>query len=111
LTGQEAATNVASGAMRRLFAWLAGAAGGLAAYRALRRRPPQLAPADTRAEELRARLAEARNAGDDAAEPEPEAGEVTVEPAVDEATPVDPEARRRAVHEQARGAIDEMQDD
>jgi hypothetical protein len=109
LTGQEAATNVASGAMRRLFAWLAGAAGGLAAYRALRRRPPQLAPADTRAEELRARLAEARNAGDDAAEPE--AGEVTVEPAVDEAAPVDPEARRRAVHEQARGAIDEMQGD
>jgi hypothetical protein len=116
LTGQEAATNVASGAMRRLFAWLAGAAGGLAAYRALRRRPPQLESpntradtgadtgADARAEELRARLAEARTAGEGGTEPE--TGD-----SLDEAPPADPDARRRAVHEQARGAIDEMQSD
>jgi hypothetical protein len=95
--------------MRRLFAWVAGAAGGLAAYRALRRRPPQLEPPDsgpdTRADELRARLAEARNAGDDGGEPEAD------EASADEAAPGDPDARRRAVHEQARGAIDEMQRD
>jgi hypothetical protein len=102
LTGQEAATNVASGAMRRLFAWVAGAAGGLAAYRAVTRRRPQPEPADTRADELRARLAEARVAGDD--REEFEAGETPV----DQAVAVDPDARRRSVHEQARAAIDEM---
>ena len=36
MTGQEAAATVASGSVKRLFAWVAGAAGGLAAYRALR---------------------------------------------------------------------------
>jgi hypothetical protein len=100
LTEQEAATNVASGAMRRLFAWVAGAVGGVAAYRALRRRHTA-DPADP-AEELRTRLAEARAAGDD--REEFEAGETPV----DEAVPLDPEARRRAVHEQGRAAIDEM---
>jgi hypothetical protein len=102
MTGQEATANVASGAMRRLFAWVAGAAGGLAAYRALRRARPQPELQDDRAAELRARLAEAREAGDD--REEFEAGETTV----DEAVPLDPDARRRAVHEQARSAIDEM---
>jgi hypothetical protein len=102
LTGQEAATNVASGAMRRLYAWVAGAVGGIAAYRALKRRPAVETPSDARAEELRARLAEARAAGDDRAEFE--GGETPV----DEAVPVDPDDRRRAVHEQARAAIDEM---
>jgi hypothetical protein len=57
---------------------------------------------DTRAEDLRARLAEARAAGSD--RDEFESGETSV----DEAVPVDPEARRRSVHEQARAAIDEM---
>jgi hypothetical protein len=102
LTGQEAATNVASAAMRRLFAWVAGAAGGLAAYRALRRRRPHPEVADVRADELRTRIAEAKAAGDD--RDEFEAGETTV----DEAVPVDPDARRRAVHEQARGTLDDM---
>ena len=89
--------------MKRLYAWVAGAAGGLAAYRALkgRRRMPATAP-DTRAEELKARLAQAREAGDD--REAFEAGEVTV----DEAEPLDPQARRAAVHEQGRAAIDEM---
>ena len=84
--------------MRRLYAWLAGAAGGLAAYRAFTHRRAALEPLaeqgqDPRADELRARLAEARE-GD--AEPggEPE--------------PLDPEARRRLVHEQGRAALDEM---
>jgi hypothetical protein len=97
LTEQEAATNVASVAMRRLFAWVAGAVGGVAAYRALRRRHA-VDPAD----ELRTRLAEARAAGDD--REEFEAGETPV----DEAVPLDPDARRRAVHEQGRAAIDDM---
>jgi hypothetical protein len=82
--------------MRRLYAWLAGAAGGLAAYRALKRRhaEPEAVPAapDPRADELRARLAEARGAEEPAA-----AGEQ-----------LDPDARRRLVHEQARATLEEM---
>lgn len=84
--------------MRRLYAWLAGAAGGLAAYRALKHhRPEPVALAeqapDPRAEELRARLAESHDGDAEAAV---------------EAEPLDPEARRRAVHEQGRAALDEM---
>jgi hypothetical protein len=87
--------------MRRLYAWLAGAAGALAAYRALghRRAAPELAPEtgpDPRADALRARLEGAR-------EPDPEP-----EP---EAEPADPEERRRVVHEQARAALEDMRGD
>jgi hypothetical protein len=84
--------------MRRLYAWLAGAAGALAAYRALTHRRRALAApaehaADPRAAELAARLAETRDGdAEPAAEPEP----------------LDPEARRRLVHEQGRAALDEM---
>jgi len=85
--------------MRRLFAWLAGVAGGMAAYRAFRRRPAETARHDP-AEELRSKLAEARAAGDD--RDEFEAGETTVDEAPD------PDTRRRSVHDQARAAIDEM---
>jgi hypothetical protein len=84
--------------MRRLFAWLAGVAGGMAAYRAFRRRPP--APRTDPADALRSKLAAARAAGDD--RDEFEAGETTVDEAAD------PDTRRRSVHEQARSAIDEM---
>jgi hypothetical protein len=92
--------------MRRLFAWVAGAAGGLAAYRALKSRRVEPEPAhDARAEELKARLAQARDAADD--RDAFEAGEVTV----DEAEPLDPQARRAAVHEQGRAALDEMRGD
>lgn len=83
--------------MRRLHAWITGAVGGAAAYRLLRRsrspeRAVELVPGpDPRADELRAKLAETQV--EDA------------EPAVDES----PEERRRRVHEQARGAIDDMQ--
>ena len=85
--------------MRRLYAWLAGAGGGLAAYRVLTRRRPKPAVAaepgaDPRAGELRARLAEARV-------------EVEEEP-VEAAPPLDPDARRRLVHEQGQAALDEM---
>jgi hypothetical protein len=85
--------------VRRLFTWAAGAAGGLAAYRAATRRKPApgAVPAEVDpAQELRAKLAEARS------EPEP----VAAEPAA----PDDPDARRRDVHEQARAALDEMRD-
>lgn len=77
--------------VKRLLTWVAGAAGGLAAYRAAARRQDRPAPAVEAeadpAQELRAKLAETRA---EATAPEPH-GE-----------------RRRAVHEQARAAIDEM---
>jgi hypothetical protein len=77
--------------VKRLTAWLAGVAGGLAAYRLFKRPAPAAVapPAPDPAEALRAKLAETKAA------PEPE--------------PADPDARRRSVHEQARAAIDEMQ--
>ena len=108
MTGQEAASNVARNtcsiaAVRRLFAWMAGAAGGLAAYRALNRKRSPLEPvADARAAELKARLEAARTATDD--RDAFESGEVTV----DQAEPLDPQARRAQVHEQGRAALDEM---
>jgi hypothetical protein len=86
--------------VRRLFTWVAGAAGGVAAYRAATRRRPaaEAVPAEADpVQELRAKLAEARS------EPEP----VTAEPA----GPDDPDARRRDVHEQARAALDAMRGD
>jgi hypothetical protein len=87
--------------VRRLLTWLAGAAGGLAAYRALARRRAAVAePAvdhDARAEELRESLARAREAEEEAPA---ESGGAD-----------DPDARRRAVHEQARTALDEMRRD
>jgi hypothetical protein len=89
--------------VKRLYAWLAGLAGGAAVYRAFRRQPPVAEPDP--AEELKARLAEARAAGDD--REEFEAGETPV----DEAPDPDVEARRRSVHERARTAIDEMKGD
>jgi hypothetical protein len=92
--------------MRRLHAWITGAAGGVAAYRLFRRRRDdvdehvvEVSPEpDPRAEELRAKLAEAR-----VEEADPVAAESP--PAPSES----PEERRRRVHEQARGALDEMQ--
>lgn len=79
--------------MKRLLTWMAGAAGGLAAYKAATRQKAEGAAAVEAevdpAQELRAKLAEAR-----AEEREPEG----------------PDDRRRAVHEQARAAIDEMRD-
>lgn len=101
---------------RNRIAWLGGAAlGAVALARALTRRPPPpvQAPAwhpeaepsgpDPRAEELRARLADARELADEREEFE------GAETPVDEAEPVaDPEARRRAVHESGRSAAEQM---
>lgn len=75
--------------VKRLLTWVAGAAGGLAAYRAATRRKPEPSPGavEDPAAQLRAKLAESR---------------------ADEVEPDGPDARRRAVHEQARSALDEM---
>ena len=101
--------------MRRLTAWLGGAASGIAAYRFLRRKhvatapgEPEAAPeADERAEELRAKLAETRSAEAvvDEAPAEPEDG---AEAQVAEPEPESPEERRHRVHEEGRATVDEM---
>jgi len=99
--------------MRRLTAWIGGAVGAIAAYRLLRRRPqataepsPEAAP-DTRADELRAKLAESRPAEPAA---EPVVHEPPPEPQTEEgmAEQESPEERRRRVHEEGRAALDEM---
>jgi hypothetical protein len=120
--------------VRRTWAWIAGGFGVAALVRALLRRgepgeetsiayapdtstavaeaeaessPERTGEAepevDPRAEELRARLEEAKAAGSD--RDEFEAGETTVDASV---SAIDLEARRRAVHDEARSAIDEM---
>jgi len=78
--------------VRRLVTWLAGTAGVLAAHRALTRRREPAPEPDMRVDELREKLAQARGAEEQA----------------EQAAAEDPDARRRAVHEQARAAIDEM---
>lgn len=104
--------------MRRLYAWIAGAAGGLAAYRLVARRrgaavaPEPSAPeseVDPRAEALRAKLDESRQA--EAPEPEATASPPASDAAETEATGTgagDPDARREAVHEHGRAAVEEM---
>jgi hypothetical protein len=105
--------------VRRLYAWLAALAGGVAAYRTFRRAPApapaelpdagpaDAGPADERAAELKARLEAARAAADD--RDAFEAGETTVDAAADPARDPEVDERRSSVHERARAAIDEMQ--
>jgi hypothetical protein len=91
--------------MRRPLAWLLG---GLAVFRFFRRRrSTQAAVADSRADDLRQRLAEARELSDD--RDEFESGETTVDQA-EPATP-DADARRRDVHEAARSTVEQMRGD
>jgi hypothetical protein len=89
--------------MSRLYAWVAGAASGLAAYRLLTRRHRHAGEAepelDPRAGELRAKLAEQHEAAEP---PEPEPAP---EPELELG---DPDLRRRGVHERGRATIDEM---
>jgi hypothetical protein len=97
--------------VRRLTAWIGGAAGGFVAYRLLRRRRPQVAPEpstepgttqpDARADELRAKLDESR-------EPEPTTEPVVEEPSAEEPEQQSPEDRRRRVHDEGRAALDDM---
>jgi hypothetical protein len=83
--------------MKRLVAGLAGIA-GIAWFR--RRKPQGPGPAD----ELKAKLAEAREVADDRAEFE--AGEKPVDE-----IPDDLDTRRRDVHDRARAAIDDLSSD
>lgn len=83
--------------MKRLTAWVTGVAGGLAAYRLFKRPSHTAVVAEPDpAEALRAKLAETKSV----AEPPPASEE-----------PADPDARRRAVHERGREAINEMKGD
>ena len=82
--------------MKRFVAALAGIA-GIAWFR--RRKP---APGPDPAEELKAKLAEAREASDD--REEFEVGEQPVDQ-----VPDDVDTRRREVHDRARSAIDDLQ--
>jgi hypothetical protein len=94
--------------MRRLFAWIAGALGGIAAYRLVTWRrgraalepPAPVADVDPRADALRAKLDEVRQPE---AEPVPMPGTLDAPGAE-----ADPNARRQAVHEHGRAAVDDM---
>jgi hypothetical protein len=97
--------------VNRRLAFLGGIAVGFAAlWRAIRRRgrgstEPE-APADPRADELRARLDESRAVVEDREEFE------GAETTVDAVEPVPgPEDRRRAVHAEGREAVDRMRGD
>src|SRR5437763_8187724 len=79
------------GPVRRLFTWLAGAAGGVAAYRAITRRRPAPEPGAVEGDPvqgLRAKLAETRSETAGVTEPEPEPERAQ-----------SPDDRRRDVHE------------
>ncbi len=92
--------------MRRLAGWIGGVVWGFVGYQLWKRwRRAEVAPAptaedpDVRAEELRAKLAEARESEEPApAEPTDQTGE----------DPASIEERRRRVHDEGRAAIDEM---
>ena len=79
---------------------VAGILAGIALVRFLRRRAVSPAPAADPADALRAKLDESRAVAAD--RDEFQAGETPVDQAVD------PEARRRSVHEQARAQLDEL---
>lgn len=93
--------------MRRLLTAIAGALGLVALLRGLRRRAEAPAPAADPAEELRAKLAQARGAADDRDEFDAAEG-VPVDAVGD---PRSIEERRRAIHEQAEEALDLMRSD
>jgi hypothetical protein len=91
--------------MRRPLAWLLG---GFAVVRFFRRRGREASePTDPRAEELRQRLAEARELAEE--RDEFEGGETTVDQA-EPATP-DADARRQEVHQAARSTVEQMRGD
>jgi hypothetical protein len=108
--------------MRRVTAWIGGVASGVVAYRFWRRRrAPDVAPEpeappepDDRAEELRAKLAETRDAAPEppaeaqVEEPPAALAEREVEAEQPEPEPESPEDRRSRVHEEGRATLDEM---
>ena len=83
--------------MKVLLVMVTGGLGFGLFWRRLRRRPQEASGEDPAAA-LRAKLAESREVADDApADPEPE-----------NAVSIDPASRRQAVHDRARGAIDDL---
>ena len=93
--------------MRRPLAWLSALAAAAALVRFLTRKRvvlgPPPAPPDSRAEELRTKLAESRSIVEEREEFE------AAETPVDRAEPAgDPHARRRDVHEAGREAAERM---
>ena len=88
--------------MKRPLAWLLGAAAVFGFWR--RRHEPAVSTTDPRAEELRRKLDESRSIVEE--RDEFERAELTVDRA--EPAPEDPESRRRAVHESARAAAEQM---
>jgi len=92
--------------MRRPLAWVIGALAAVLLRR--RTRPPVVDPVevtDPRADELRRKLAESREIVEE--RDEFEAAETTVDEAD---VTVDPESRRRTVHEAGRSVADEMRE-
>jgi hypothetical protein len=98
--------------VRRLLAFGSAAIAAFAVVRLLTGRRAQ-APApvaegpDPRAEELRRKLAESRSVVDE--REEFEGGETPVDAA--EPAPVDPDARRRDVHDAGRAVVEQMRGD
>ena len=91
--------------MRRALAWIGGALGLAWLWRRLRRQAETPAEAQPDpAEELRARLDEARAAADDRDEFDAAEGQ----PLDEVGQPQSLEERRRAIHEKAEQALDEM---
>jgi hypothetical protein len=90
-------------AMKHRVAWMLG---GFALFGFLRRRHEAPAGPDPRAGELRLKLAESRSIVEE--RDEFEAAEVTVDLA--EPAAVDPESRRRAVHDAGRATVERMRD-
>ncbi len=87
---------------------LVGGLGLGAAWRRLRR-TPSVAPELDPAEGLRAKLAASKAGGETASPGAPVEGESPgLGAVVDEPAPLDPAARRRAIHDRARGAMDEL---
>ena len=94
-------------------AWLA--LGGSLGLSALWRRRTSKRPQEDPAEELRAKLAESRATGATAVEEAPAVPvpDEAVEPIAEseEASPLDPEVRRRSVHDRARASMEELGSD
>jgi hypothetical protein len=89
--------------MRARLTWAVGAVGlaGMAAYRRLRRQPVAV---DSRAEELREKLAESRAVVEE--RDEFESAETPVDEA--EAVPTEVDERRKRVHSKARATTEKM---
>jgi len=97
--------------MKRGLAWLAGALGLAALLRQRRRSSGTFERRDSDpADELRARLEQAREAPDDRDEFDASQGQPVDEVGQPGEQPRSIEERRRAIHEQAQRALGEMRD-